>query len=139
MIWSAFAIVSAADASRDEDPRVVTLCASSSLAGAERSSALQRAMLALVMPTSRRDFAPGDLQFLTSSTYRRAERASSADLASQRSAVLVRAVVKSRGPWTTGPRYLACVTCSSLLALAPLGERAAHGGRVRGSVAGAPL
>ncbi|MBZ5671415.1 MAG: hypothetical protein LAO04_17000 [Acidobacteriia bacterium] len=43
------------------------------LAGAERSSALQRVMLALVMPTHKRHFAPGDLQFLTSSTYRRAK------------------------------------------------------------------
>jgi len=42
------------------------------LAGAERSSALQRAILALVMPTPKRHFAPGDLQFLTSRTYRRA-------------------------------------------------------------------
>jgi len=43
------------------------------LAGAERSSALQRAILALVMPTHKRHFAPGDLQFLTSSTYHRAK------------------------------------------------------------------
>jgi hypothetical protein len=43
------------------------------LAGAERSSALQHAILARVMPTSKRHFAPGDLQFLTSSTYRRAK------------------------------------------------------------------
>jgi hypothetical protein len=43
------------------------------LAGAERSSALQRAILALVIPTSKRHFAPGDLQFLTSSTYHRAK------------------------------------------------------------------
>jgi hypothetical protein len=43
------------------------------LAGAERSSALQRAILALVMPTHQRHFAPGDLQFLTSSTYHRAK------------------------------------------------------------------
>ena len=42
-------------------------------AGAERSSALQRAMLTLVMPTYKRHFAPGDLQFLTRSTYRRAQ------------------------------------------------------------------
>ena len=41
------------------------------LAGAERSSALQRAILALVMPTHKRHFAPGQLQFLTSSTYHR--------------------------------------------------------------------
>ena len=41
-------------------------------AGAERSSALQRAILALVMPVPKRHFAPGDPQFLTSSTYRRA-------------------------------------------------------------------
>ena len=47
--------------------------AQESLAGAERSSALQRAILALVMPTHKRHFAPGDLQFLTSSTYRRAQ------------------------------------------------------------------
>ena len=44
-----------------------------SLAGAERRSALQRAILALGMPTHKRRFAPGDLQFLTSSTYRRAK------------------------------------------------------------------
>ena len=44
-----------------------------SMAGAERSSALQLAILALVMPTSKRHFAPGPLQFLTSSTYRRAK------------------------------------------------------------------
>jgi len=43
------------------------------LAGAERRSALQRAILALVMPTHKRHFAPGDLQFLTSSTYHRAK------------------------------------------------------------------
>jgi len=30
-------------------------------------------MLALVMPTHKRHFAPGDLQFLTSSTYHRAK------------------------------------------------------------------
>ena len=42
-------------------------------AGAERSSALQCPILALVMPTSKRHYAPGDLQFLTSSTYRRAQ------------------------------------------------------------------
>ena len=40
------------------------------LAGAERSSALQRAILALVMPTHKRHFARG-LQLLGSSTYRR--------------------------------------------------------------------
>ena len=43
------------------------------LAGAEPSSALQHAILALVMPTSKRHFAPAELQFLTSSTYRRAK------------------------------------------------------------------
>jgi hypothetical protein len=43
------------------------------LAGAERSSALQHAILVLVMPTHQRHFAPGDLQFLTSSTYHRAK------------------------------------------------------------------
>jgi hypothetical protein len=42
-------------------------------AGAERSSALQRVILALLMPTPKRHFAPGDLQFLTSRTYRRAK------------------------------------------------------------------
>ena len=45
----------------------------STLAGAERSSALQRAGLAQVMPTHKRHSVPGDLQFLTSSTYRRAK------------------------------------------------------------------
>ena len=40
------------------------------LAGAEHSSALQRAVLALVMPTRKRHFARG-LQLLGSSTYRR--------------------------------------------------------------------
>jgi hypothetical protein len=43
------------------------------LAGAERRSALQRAGLAQLMPTHKRHFVPGDLQFLTSSTYRRAK------------------------------------------------------------------
>ena len=43
------------------------------LVGAERSSALHRAILVLVMPTSKRHFAPGQLPFLTSSTYRRAK------------------------------------------------------------------
>jgi putative transposase len=43
------------------------------LAGAERSSALQRAILVLVMPTSKHHVAPGQLQFLPSSTYRRAQ------------------------------------------------------------------
>ena len=43
------------------------------LAGAERSSAPQHAILALVMPSHKRHFAPGQLQFLTSSTYRRAK------------------------------------------------------------------
>jgi len=38
-----------------------------SRAGAERRSALQRAILGLVMPTHQRHFAPGQLQFLTSS------------------------------------------------------------------------
>jgi hypothetical protein len=42
-------------------------------AGAERRSALQGAILALVMPTHKRHFAPGQLQFLTGSTYRRAK------------------------------------------------------------------
>jgi hypothetical protein len=42
------------------------------MAGAsERNPALQRAMLALVMPTHRRHFTPGELKFLTRSTYRR--------------------------------------------------------------------
>ena len=41
------------------------------LAGAERSSALQHAALALVTPTHRRHFPPGELRFLTRSTYRR--------------------------------------------------------------------
>ncbi len=41
------------------------------LAGAERSSALQRAVLALAMPTHKRNFARG-LQLL-GSTYRRAK------------------------------------------------------------------
>jgi len=45
----------------------------STLAGAERSSALQRAGLAQVMPTHKPHFVPGDLQFLTSNTYRRAK------------------------------------------------------------------
>jgi hypothetical protein len=43
------------------------------LAGAERSSALQRAILALVMPTHKRHFARGRLQLLASSTYCRAK------------------------------------------------------------------
>jgi len=43
------------------------------LAGAERNSALQRAILALLMPTHKRHFAPGELQFLASSTYPRAK------------------------------------------------------------------
>ena len=43
------------------------------LAGAERSSALQRAILALVIPTHKRHFVPGESQFLTSSAYRRAK------------------------------------------------------------------
>ena len=42
-------------------------------AGAERSSALQRAILALVMPTHKRHFARGRLQLLASSTYCRAK------------------------------------------------------------------
>ncbi|MGB7593729.1 MAG: hypothetical protein WBO19_21065, partial [Terriglobia bacterium] len=41
------------------------------LAGAEHTSALQRAILALVMPTHKRHFARGLLQLLTASTYRR--------------------------------------------------------------------
>jgi len=41
-------------------------------AGAERSSALQRAVLSLVTPTHKRHFARG-LQLLGSSTYRRAK------------------------------------------------------------------
>jgi len=43
------------------------------LAGAERSSALQRTTLALVVPTRKRRFAPGGLHFLTPSTYHRAK------------------------------------------------------------------
>lgn len=45
----------------------------SSRAGAERSSAFQLPMLctALLTPVCRRHFAPGHLQFITSSTYRR--------------------------------------------------------------------
>jgi hypothetical protein len=46
---------------------------SSSLAGAERSSALQRAILALAMPTRKRHFAPGRLQLLISRTFCRAK------------------------------------------------------------------
>jgi len=42
-------------------------------AGAERSSALQRATLAFVVPTHKRRFAPGELQFLTRATYHRAK------------------------------------------------------------------
>jgi hypothetical protein len=41
------------------------------LAGAERSSALQRAILSMVMPTHRRHFVRGRLQPQTSSAYRR--------------------------------------------------------------------
>jgi hypothetical protein len=41
------------------------------LAGAERTSAPQRTILVLVMPTHKRLFARGRLQLLTSSTYRR--------------------------------------------------------------------
>jgi hypothetical protein len=43
-----------------------------SLAGAERSSALQRALLGLLMPTHKRHFARG-VQLLGSTTYRRAK------------------------------------------------------------------
>jgi hypothetical protein len=43
------------------------------LAGAERSSELQHAILALVTPTPKRHFASGQLQLLTRSTYRRAK------------------------------------------------------------------
>jgi hypothetical protein len=43
-----------------------------SLPGAEGSSALERAVLALVMPTHKRHFARG-LQLLGSSTFRRAK------------------------------------------------------------------
>ena len=42
-------------------------------AGAERSSALGDAILWLLMPTLKRHFVSGQLQFLTSSTYRRAQ------------------------------------------------------------------
>jgi hypothetical protein len=38
-----------------------------------RSSALQRVTLALVLHSHKRRFAPGDLQFLTRSTYHRAQ------------------------------------------------------------------
>jgi REP-associated tyrosine transposase len=44
-----------------------------SLAGAERSSALQHGKLSPIMPSHQRYFAPGQLQFLTSSAYRRAK------------------------------------------------------------------
>jgi len=43
------------------------------LAGAERSSTLQRIALAPALPTHRRHFAPGELPFLTDSTYHRAK------------------------------------------------------------------
>jgi hypothetical protein len=43
------------------------------LDGAERSSAIQHAILALVMPTHKRHFACGRLQLLISSTYRPAK------------------------------------------------------------------
>jgi hypothetical protein len=42
------------------------------LAGAEGNSALQRAILALILPTHKRHIAPGRLQLLAGSTYRRA-------------------------------------------------------------------
>ncbi len=49
------------------------------VAGAERSSAMGHDKLALDMPTTRRRFAPGQLQFLTSSTYRGWRRAQLCD------------------------------------------------------------
>jgi hypothetical protein len=39
----------------------------------ERSSALQRATLALVVPSRKGRFAPAELQFLTRTTYHRAK------------------------------------------------------------------
>jgi hypothetical protein len=42
-----------------------------SLAAAERCSALRDAILALIMPTRKGYFAPGDLQFLANSSCRR--------------------------------------------------------------------
>jgi hypothetical protein len=43
------------------------------LAGAERSSALERAILGLVTPTHKLHFARGRLELLTNRTYRRAK------------------------------------------------------------------
>jgi hypothetical protein len=43
------------------------------VAGAERSSALGHDTLAQDVLTTKRPFAPGQLQFLTRSTYRRAK------------------------------------------------------------------
>ena len=50
------------------------------LAGAERNSALQDVGLAQVMPAHKPHSVPGDMQFLTSSTYRRAKLSESARL-----------------------------------------------------------